>query len=409
MEIIIKYLSLSAFSFLILQNAFSQTKIDLDEAIKIALENNQQIKTAKLEIQKENAIKLKSFNIPRPQLFTEYEGIKGGLNNSESRKIGITQELEFPTNYILRSDVQNSQIRIAQEELNQKINNLRSDVKTNYYNLLLQLKLHETAKDILKIYEDFFLVAQKKYDVGESSNLEVLGAKVNKIKIENEIRNLESEIKSTQSELKNLLNISYDILPSGEFTFSELQLYKQDLLNKAITNNPEIKIIKYRKEKFSNQLSLARGELLPNLSFSYYRQKLGNDNGFWGFEIGLGIPFWFWGEQTGNIKESDYEFQIASSDEISIRRSLENDLNKSFEDYENTLRQLKFFRDEAIKETDEIFRQAKISYDQGAIGYVEYLQVLALVYDTRTQFLKAIYNYNQSIINLEKITAGEIK
>lgn len=396
-------------SLIFSQNAFSQTKTNLDEAIKIAIENNQQLKSSKLNIQKEDAIKLKSFNIPKPQLFTEYEGVKGSLKNSESRKIGITQELEFPTNYFLRSDVQNSQIQIAKEEFNDQVNHLRSDVKVNYYNLLLQIKLLETAKDILKIYDDFYFVAQKKYDAGESSNLEVLGAKVNKIKFENQIKNLESEIKSIQSELRKLMNVNYDILPVEEFTYSELALSKTELLSRAMNNNPELKIIKYQKEKFSNKLSLSKGELLPNLSFSYYRQKLGNDNGFWGMEIGLGIPLWFWGEQSGNIKESNYELQIASSDEISIRKSLENDLNKSFEEYENSLRQLKFFRDEAIKETDEIFRQAKISYDEGAIGYVEYLQVLGIVYDTRTQFLNSIYNYNQSIINLEKITAGEIK
>ena len=73
------------------------------------------------------------------------------------------------------------------------------------------------------------------------------------------------------------------------------------------------------------------------------------------------------------------------------------------------MRQLRFFRDEAIKETDEIFRQSKISYDEGSIGYVEYLQSLTVVYDTRTQYLNSIYNYNKSIFNLEEIIAGDIK
>jgi len=395
--------------FLIIPYGFSQNVITMTDAVRIAIENNQQIKSARLNIQKENAIKLKSFDIPRPQLFTEYEGVKGSLSNFENRKIGIIQEVEFPTNYFLRSDVQSSQILIAKEELNDRINHLRASVKINYYSLLLQYKLLETAKDILKIYNDFLLVAQKKYDVGESSSLEVLGAKVNKIKVENQIKNFESEIRSIQSELRNLMNVNYDILPVDELTYSELEISKQELLNNAINNNPKLKIIKYQKEKFSNQISLSKWELLPNISLSYFRQKLGNDNGFWGIQVGLGIPFWFWGEQSGNIKGFNYDLQIASSEEVSLKRSLENDLNKSFEDYENSLRQLKFFRDEAIKEADEIFRQAKISYNEGAIGYVEYLQTLTIVYDIRTQYLNSIYNYNKSLINLEEITAGDIK
>ncbi|MBK9332310.1 MAG: TolC family protein [Ignavibacteria bacterium] len=77
--------------------------------------------------------------------------------------------------------------------------------------------------------------------------------------------------------------------------------------------NPELQIQKYRKQKFSNMLSLSKGELLPNLSLSYYNQKLGTETGFWGMELGLGIPFWFWGAQSGNIRASGYELQIASN------------------------------------------------------------------------------------------------
>ncbi len=407
---ILKFIGhLLVFSFLIISYGYSQDRITMNDAVRIATENNQRIRSAQLNIEKDRALKLTSFNIPKPELFFEYEGVKGSLSNSESRKIGITQQLEFPTNYFLRSDILNSQVRISQEELNSQLNDLKSDVKTNYSILLLQFKLFQTSRENLTIYNDFLLVAQRKFDVGETSGLEVLNAKVNRIKFENEIRNLESSIKVTQSELRNLLNISYDIIPVEELTYNEISLSRNDLLQRALQYNPELQIIKYRKEKFSNMLSLSKRELLPNLSLSYYNQKLGNDNGFWGMELGLGIPLWFWGAQTGNIRASNYEVQIASSEEINLRKDIENDLNKSFEDYENSLRQLKFYTEEAIKETDEIFRQAKISYEQGEIGFFEYLQSLRIVYDTRIQFLNAINRYNQSIINLEQIIAGDIK
>lgn len=293
--------------------------------------------------------------------------------------------------------------------MNSTVNELKSEVKLNYYRLLLITGLLNTSKENYKIYEDFLFTAEKKYEAGETSNLEVLGAKVNKIKFENEIKNLESEIKSTQSEIKTLMNVDYEILPSEEFEFEEKTITKAELIEKANSNNPELKMIQFQKEKFSNKISLSKGELLPDISFKYYRQKLLGVNDYWGMEIGLGIPLWFWGEQSGNIKESNYELQIASNEEVSLKKSLANEINKSFEDYENNLREVKFFNDEAIKETDEILRQAKISYEEGAIGYVEFLQALNIAYETRTQFLNSIYNYNQSIINLEKLIAGELK
>lgn len=406
---IIKLILITAGFIFFGKEVISQTKMNLEEVIKISIENNQSIKSSRLNIEKENAVNLKSFNIPKPELFIDYEGVQGSLSNADSRKIGILQRIEFPTNYFLRSDVQKSQIKIAEEELNSSINLLRTNIKLNYFNLLLLNELLETSKENYKIYKDFLFTAEKKYEAGESSSLEVLGAKVNKIKFENEIKNLESEIKSSQSEIRTLMNVDYEIIPAEEISYSEIRLNKSELFTKAINNNPELKMLNFQKEKFSNKISLSKGELLPDISFKYFRQKLLGNNNYWGMEIALGVPLWFWWEQSGNIKESGYEFQIASSEEISFKKSLENEVNKAFEEYENSLRQVKYFNEQALKEAEEILRQSKISYDEGAIGYVEYLQALNIAYETRTQYLKSIYNHNQSIIKLEKLTSGELK
>ncbi|MBK8383349.1 MAG: TolC family protein [Ignavibacteria bacterium] len=406
---VIKLVFITACLLFFEKEAVSQSKMKLEDVIKISIENNQSIKSSKYNIEKEKAINLKSFNIPKPELFIEYEGVQGSLSNADSRKIGITQMIEFPSNYFLRSDVQESQIKVAEEELNSSVNSLRTNVKLNYYNLLLLNELLIISKDNYKIYEEFLFTAEKKYEAGESSNLEVLGARVNKIKFENEIKNLESKIKSSQSEIRTLMNVDYDITPVEEISYTEVRLNKKELLMKAINNNPELKMLNFQKEKSSNKIFLSKGELLPDISFKYFRQKISGDNNYWGMEVGLGVPLWFWWEQSGNIKESNYEFKIASSEEISFRKSLENEINKTFEEYENSLRQMKFFNEQAMKEADEILRQSKKSYDEGVIGYVEYLNALNLTYDTKTLYLNSIYNYNQSIINMEKLTAGELK
>ena len=390
-------------------NVHSQ-KLSMDDAVKTALANNGEIKAAELNIDKEKASILKAFNIPRPELFFEYEGIKGNLKNYESRKIGILQELEFPTSYFLRSDVQGSQVNIAKQELNRLVKNIKYGVENAYLKLQLNYSLLFIAKENLKIYNDFLFVAGKKYDAGSASNLEVLGAKVNKIKFENEIKNLESGIITAKSELGKLMNTAYSgIEPADEFSFKRVILSKEELLKTALENNPDLKIIRFKKDKFSDKISLSKSELLPNLSFRYYKQKIGDDADFWGVEFGIGIPLWFWWEQTGNIKEADFEYKITAEEELYIKRSVENDINRVFEEYENGLRQLLFFHDEAMFEVNEIFRQAKISYEEGAIDYIEYLQALQTVYETRTQYLYSIYHYNNSIIELELLTAGKLK
>ena len=395
--------------FLVFGTNVCSQKLSMKDAVKTALENNREIKAAELNIAKEQAAQLKAFNIPRPELFIEYEGIKGSLKNYESRKIGFLQELEFPTSYFLRSDVQNSQIKIAEQELNRQAIFTKFEVENSYLNLQLSFSLLEIAKENLKIYNDFLFVAGKKYNAGSSSNLEVLSAKVRKIKLENEIKNLKSGINTAISELGKLMNTTYsEIEITDEFTFKPIIFSKDELLTAAMTNNPDLKIISLKKETISGKISLSKSELLPNFSFRYYKQKIGNDADFWGVEFGIGVPLWFWLESTGNINEAVYDFKIAAEEELNIKRTVENDVNRVFEEYENWFRQSIFFQDEAIFEVNEIFRQAKISYEEGAIDYIEYLQALQTLYETRTQYLHSIYNYKNSIIKLELLTAGKL-
>lgn len=77
-----------------------------------------------------------------------------------------------------------------------------------------------------------------------------------------------------------------NIEPADRLKYPKMRLDKAELLKKALSENPDLKINKFRKEKFSNKLSLTRSELLPNFSFRYYTQKIGDDAGFWGMEAG---------------------------------------------------------------------------------------------------------------------------
>lgn len=406
----IKFLFLVHFLLSVENYTIYSQKLTIEDAVSIALENNQDIKTAKINAAKEEAIVLKSFNIPKPQLFIEFEGVKGSINNFESRKIGVSQDLEFPSVYFFRANVQNSQVNIAKMELNKLAYQIRYEVETAYLKVVLNNELLKIAKENLKLYDDFLYVAGKKYEAGSASNLEVLGAKVSKIKYENQVKSLESEITNSKSELRKLLNVSYFEYENLDgLSYKPFSIDKDDIMNLTIKNNPALKIIKYKKEKFSNKLSLSKSEFLPSLSFKYYKQKIGSENDFWGVEFGIGLPLWFWWEQTGNIKESSYEIDISNSEESSTKNSLTNEVNIFFEEYLNSTREVQFFNDEALFESNEILRQSKISYEEGAIDYVEYLQSLQLVYETKSQYVNSLYNYNHSIIKLKNLIAGEFK
>lgn len=395
------------FIFLITDISTSQT-ISMEEAINIAVEKNEQIKAAKYRVEKEDAGSLSAVNIPKPRLFVEYEGVKGSLSNFESRKFGISQDFEFPTVYFDQVSVQDYALSIAKAEYDALVIQLKSNVKRNYITYLYQTSLSSTASENVKIYEDFVYVANRKYEEGAGDNLELLSAKVNKLKLDNLIENLKNDILNTKVELSRLLNTDKEILPDGRLSFKEYNLSLNSLLSSAKSNNPQLKIARYRKLQSDSKISLAISQVLPDFSVSYYKQELGTQGGYYGFEIGLGIPLWFWWKQSGDIQQAELELKSISSEELSLSRNVEADVIVAFEKYQNSRRQLTFFSEGALEEAEEIVRVARKSYEVGAADYSQYLQALNVANETIIQYLEALYNYNISIINLESLTGKEI-
>ena len=62
-----------------------------------------------------------------------------------------------------------------------------------------------------------------------------------------------------------------------------------------------------------------------------------------------------------------------------------------------------------MSESNEILRQARTSYTEGSIDYVELLQALSVSYELKVQYFNILFAINSSINDLERLTSGSIK
>lgn len=124
---------------------------------------------------------------------------------------------------------------------------------------------------------------------------------MNKIKFENEIKNLESKIKSSQSEIRTLMNVDYDITPVEEISYTEVRLNKTELLTKAINNNPELKMLNFQKKIFKQDLFVKR-RAASGYKLQIFQTKISGDNNFWGWKSDWECRFGFGGNNQGILK-----------------------------------------------------------------------------------------------------------
>jgi len=63
-----------------------------------------------------------------------------------------------------------------------------------------------------------------------------------------------------------------------------------------------------------------------------------------------------------------------------------------------------YYEQQAVPEANLIIDQASLSFKAGAMDYIEYILSLNRALDIKINYLDALNNYNQTVINLDFIT-----
>lgn len=389
--------------FLIPQKTFAQDNkpLTLDEAIKIALQNNPQIKSASLEVEQQNVLKKTAFDLPKTNI-----SILNGQYNSEIKDtyIGVAQDIYFPTVYIQQSKVQKQNVLLSEKNLAVTQAELIRNVKSAYYQLSFGMEKLKLLSYQDSIYKKFSDVAELKYKTGETSYLEKLSAQSKYQEIQIYKRQAEADIKIYQQELQKLLNTQQTI------SIADNKLQKQSLSistdTSAVRQNPLLAYYNQRIVLANSQLSLEKNKFLPDFSVGYFNQSLDNVKGFQGVQFGIGIPIFFWGQQ-GRVQSAKIQTQIAQSDYENYQNTLKTLFNQQLQEYQKFLDLMNYYETTGLIQSDEILKTSQFAYTKGEIGYVEYIQSITQAISIKSEYLNSLNQYNQAIININYLTGGK--
>ena len=137
-------------------------KIYLNEAIDIALKNNIDIKSSKINIDVAKNQLIEANKLQNPTL--DYYHFLGKATKSEPKQVGITQNIEIAKR-TSRKNLANSELKLAEKNLDYSIFDLKMDVREAYIELVstksilntleqqkeLQIELLETKNAAIEI------------------------------------------------------------------------------------------------------------------------------------------------------------------------------------------------------------------------------------------------------------------
>ena len=340
-----------------------------------------------------------------------------GVTCKAPYRITVSQSFEFPTVYAARRKYLKAETAAAQSSLAVTRNEVVRDVSAYYYTLLHDRRTIEILQAQDSVYDRFVSLASARFKAGEAGNLELINAE--RIRNENriEMEKAEKSYRSAMLAFRQLLNTDTVVVPADV----SLPVIRQEMPEASVSfeQTPLGGMYAARITASERNLSLAKQGYMPGLSigltgqllikgFNPYdieRSRFDKGN-FIGFEVGVSIPL-FWGGQQAKVKAARRDVELA---EIS-RRQAKQRMDKEYRDGLNELfraqKVLDYYTAQGNGQGERMGRLSQVSYENGEIGYVEYIQNQRTALDVQLRYADAVNDYNQAIIMLNYIKGNK--
>ncbi len=393
--------------------AFAQhsQKVNVQDAIQMALDSNLTIRSTAYSKEVQKAMKGATWDIPKTVIEGEY-GQFNSINNDNS--FTISQEIAFPTVYINQNRLAKANINSADWQLKGTRLEVAVRVKQVYWQLVYLL----SRKGLLiyqdSLYSGFLRAAELRARTGETNRLEMITARTQSLEIKNQLQQVIIDAGICHRKLQTLLNTTREVFPADTL----LRRIDFNQVNDSINllQNPSLGYLRQQVEVARISRHLEGSRMMPDLSVGYFNQSIigtqeidgvprtfNSGTRFTGVQASIAIPIWF-GPSVSKIKAAKLQEKVAGTNAEYYTSALKNNYSSLLDEYHKYNSSAGYYEQQANPEADMIIEQSTQSYKAGAMDYLDYVINLNRALEIKQNYLDALNSYNQTIIDIDYIT-----
>lgn len=386
-------------------------RISLDRAIRMALDSNLTIRASGYSVEVQKAMERGAWDIPK----TTIDGQFGQISSSaRDNNFTVSQSFAFPTVYI--NQQKQAKANIKSSEWQHKISQLEiaTQVKQVYWQLAYLYSRQKLMSYQDSLYTSFLRAADLRARTGETNRLEMITARSQSLEVKNRAQQGYIDIDLFNRKLQILINSTIRFCPVD--TVLRKAAFVPIADTSSIGQNPSLGAAKQEVEVAQVQRKLEQSRMMPDFSIGYSTQTIkgvqdvngvsrsfGAGDRFSVIHAGVSIPLWT-SSYRARTKAAKINEQISRTNLELYTKSLANNYTSLLDEYHKYAMSVEYYEKQAVPEADLIIEQATRSYKAGAMDYLDYVLSLNRALDIKQNYLDALNNYNQTIINIEFVT-----
>ncbi len=396
----------------LISGPLSAHTLTLDEALKLALENNPQIAGVKNESKAAHARVRQAYSPESPEFEVEAEKTpisSNDVSNAMSINYKIKQTIPSPGKLINEGRAAGNEAKSVKNIENQTVLQILAEVKKTYYDLFLvnkKIQLNLQNKSLFSLYKG---VAETKYASNTAPFDDPVKASLEESASGVEIEMLKQEKEELLAQLKYLLGGNLEASVRTEApAYKEFNHSLIELTERANNKNPFLKARVYDKKSAQNRLSSAKAAYIPDLMAIAAYNQMSNQEDAWTASLGIKIPLWFLSKEQAKISEMKYMSRAASNTAADTENSLTAMVHGTFEKIKNLQRIVSLYKGSILRKARASVKANETAYSSGTTDFLNLVEATQNLNKYEVAYWQSLVNYSKSLADLEVLIGEQL-
>ncbi|MDO7848600.1 CusA/CzcA family heavy metal efflux RND transporter [Hymenobacter sp. M29] len=405
----------------------AQGPLTAAQAVSQALQTNGTVLAGTRALEAQQAIRRTAYDFGRTTLTGSY-GQYNSLNRDN--QFTLTQSLALPGVYRSAAGLADARIAGQRAQLAQVQAELRRQVRRSYEQAVHARHRLRVLRGQDSLYSEFLRSANLRFKTGEAARLEPATALVQQGEVRTQLRAARTDFRVAQRQLQALLQVPAAValadsvlrplalLGAAQLADTTAPALADTLLK---LTNPQALVLAQQVAERRAETRVAQAAGLPEFTVGYFNQSIigyqrldaagteryfGGGARFQGVQAGVAVPLWR-RPQKARVQAARLQEQVAQAGYERYRAELAGQLDELLLRRSEQQQRLAYFESTALPQATVITRLSTIAYKAGETGYSEYLLNLERARRLRLDYLDALLQHNQTVIELEYLLGSQ--
>lgn len=393
---------------------------DLAALVAAAVAGNPELKSsqARWEMFRNRVAQARSLDDPMLMLKLQNGVVRSPFDFSRDgmtqKVIGISQQLPFWGKRGLREEQAAQDAEAYRWQVEERRLELVRMVKETYYRIYLADKFLEIVAKNSRILDDFVILAETRYAVGQGSQQDLFKAQVERSRMLDMRISLEQERKSLASTLNALLSRPPETAVGRipDFEIGTVPRSGKDLSEMAREKRPLLRSLKARIDKGDAGRRLASREFYPdfNVSLEYMQREpaMGSDGADM-YSLGLSFNLPVQRERRRAMAaEASAEITMAREELNSLKNSIDSTIGDLLAKLERREKQVKLYRTGIIPQSEQSLESATIGYRVNRVDFLSLLDSRMTLFTYERELYESRAEYMMGLAQLEAVVGSDL-